>query len=707
MLTVIIIDSKSKHLNDEEHSRLERLIRPFRDGGESECSVRLCKWVREGKSIDAAVPTLYQSIEGHPIWRAIVVTDRPHEENEASSFVNPYDFAYPYPTDTDGSPILPDLLRLSYMLAGYPTLGVLGYKDAYAYYDPDYREYRYMKDADGKTVYKDEFDEITDEGKRERLVDSIDPDLDITEEDLTCVTIEEKHPPEVEEAHRRNTRMYSFRENHPVVLILLTLCDVPDYDYDEVARRAGSHKQGDTDDCFRKHNYPNGCRFLYYDIRNTRHTLYRRDLWKFWLLALTLAVNDMPSTSMQAHHLYKADIDIDPNALSSVYEQYLTKLAAVQAGLNEIRPPAIEESPDSGMDLVPTQRVAVTFDYISDDRLEVGMSGIGLASNCPQPEAVLWEERTRDCRKIVENALIKPKKVVALRAAETRERIDSYAGKEHLLDRFEVEAIERRIDELEPNVMNSMVFGKLDTNAYRKEAAQADAKVRKILGGRLTKRSIVELGAFALFVYLCGFAPYLVNAARMSIPTFGASFALVGVALLILALGALITLCFLRRRLLKVIKAYNKANREMLDRINEGADVFSDYFTNVCTFMFAKALMAGAVMKNDSIERQEKLKKEHLRMIRTEQKAAHGIFELYDVSLNIPQASPMFIDLEANQAHPHENKLYVLHRNSENETLRLGNTGEMLYAPYMFITGIDLERVNVHTAHHSRKGRKA
>ena len=704
MITVVIYDSSLKHLTVDEQSRFERLFQPFKDRGEGKYSVRLCKWDRTGKRIDDAVPTLYQSIEGHTVWRAIVVTDRPHDENAAPIIVNPYDFEHPYPVDTDGNQIVPDLIRLSHMLCGYPPLGVLGYRTAYAYYDPEFSEHRYILDPSGKIVYQDEFNGMPDEEK-EALLNAIDPNIEILEDDLELLTIEERYPPEVEEEHRAKTKLYSLRENRPEEVILLTLCEIPDYDYDEVIGRLRESKASNVPvDYCRKHNYPSGCRFLAYDIRNQKHTLYKRDLWKFWMLALTLAVNEVPSTSLQAHQLYKADVKINPHALGMVYERYLNKLTAIHAGLNEMKAPAMEEVTDAGIDLVPTQKVTVTFNYISDDRLAVGTSGIGFTSNCPKPEKDLWEERTQGCRKVIENALTKPREVVAFRAAEMRERIGYFMGKEHLLDRFEVDAIERRVDELEPHVMNAMVFGQLDVKAYRKETAQADSKVRKVLGTRLTRRNAVELGLIALFVYLCGFVPYLINTARIDIPTLGVSSALVGIALLIMALCSLTVLWFLRRGLIRRIKEYNKTNRSMMDRINAGADVFSDYFTNVCTYMYAKSLLTGVILKKDNTDRQEKLKKAHLRMIREERETADEICALYDVALNIPPATPYFIDFDTNRAHPHENRLYLLSANSEEETLELGNTGEMLYAPYSFIKGIELERVNINAINHPRGG---
>jgi hypothetical protein len=705
MFTVVIYDSKL-NLSVEEHSRMERLFRPFTDNSEGVSSVCLCKWEKTGQKIDDAVPTLYQSIAGHPLWRAIVVAERSYGGTAPSvDGANPYDFELPYSTNDEGEPIVPDIIRLTYMLSGYPPLGVLGYRNAYAYFDPEKKERQYIYDADGEVVYQSEFDSMPASEKR-KLLNSIDANIEITEEDLVRVVAKEKHPAEVEEKHREKTRLYAFRDERPQEVILLTLYETPDYECDDMGwcREEGQGKEEPDDFCL-KHNYPSNCRFLAYNIRNQRHTLYKRDLWKFWLLALTFSVNDLPGTSLQAHQLYKANLDIDQTKLRFVFERYLMKLSAAQAALHEIKLPAMEEVYDAETSLVPLQKVSVMFDSISDDRLVVGTTRIGFAADCPQSEIELWKERTSGCRKVIEEALLKPRERVAFRAAEMRERIDSFADREHLLDRFEVEAVERRIEELEPQVMNAKVYGKLDVNAYRQEAAQADEKVRKVMATRLARRNIVALGIIALLVYLCGFAPYLISAARISEPIFGAALLLAGSALFLLAICIVAVLWMLHRRLIKAIKKYNQTNRNMINRINEGAYDFSEYFTNVCTYMFAKSLLIGAVLKKDKNDTQEKLKKAHLRMIHEEKETAKHLCALYGVELNIPPAPPdfNFIDFEANRACPSENRLYLLPPNSESETLRLGNTGEMLYAPYMFLERIDLECVNARTTRSSNK----
>jgi len=169
-------------------------------------------------------------------------------------------------------------------------------------------------------------------------------------------------------------------------------------------------------------------------------------------------------------------------------------------------------------------------------------------------------------------------------------------------------------------------------------------------------------------------------------------------------LGGLIVLFSLRGRLKKILKGYNKNIRNMLDTVNKGAEIFSDYFTNICTYMYAHSLLSGVVLKKDNDYSSGKLQKAHLKTIDNEKKAKEALCSLYDIKMNVPSVSPAYIDLDAINVPPAESHLYELIPSADKRTLKLGNTGEFLEAPYNFITGIDLIREEIYKPK-SKKGK--
>ena len=143
MHTVIITDRQTTPLFKERERLLFSSFYTERGG-----SVCHCQWEDEkGNDIEQAVPELYKKIRGYPEWRAIIIVHpqkiEPTEGSEISedkiklSFDprNPFDFKC---NRGKGLPIMENpapLVRLTHMLAGFPSLGVKEYLTGYSSYN--------------------------------------------------------------------------------------------------------------------------------------------------------------------------------------------------------------------------------------------------------------------------------------------------------------------------------------------------------------------------------------------------------------------------------------------------------------------------------------------------------------------------------------------------------------------------------------------
>jgi len=699
--TVIITDRQTTGL----FAGHRRLLEPFFvERGGSMC---VCPWYETGGNIEEAVPDLYKAIKGHPQWRAIILVHPVQKEDEQDDRLkhdlrNPFDFEE---NRGSGLPIRENpapLVRLTHMLAGFPSLGVKEYQMLYTQYDYDtagFKDYT-VTTKTGKSIRlsQNAFDKIEDEEKRKNLKNFY---IEQQGGNVKPRLYETPYSDEEKAEHKRLTKKYDFRENRPAEVLILSTREVYTADDNEATREAvrrawQSYDEEESSNFWKV--YPNNCRFICYDLLNPEHTLYSRDLWRFFLLALTLAVNQIPGQALQAYRLYKADLHINTDELKYVLDGHIEDLMSVQSVIKERMLHVPELTKEKKQELVPEQHISVKFENVDESDVKVDSKKLGLAADCPVSETRFWHGHMQGTKQTIENILSSPQEIVAGKAFETRLTANSYIGIEQVLDRFQLERIGKRMDELEPQLINSNVYGILDADSYKKEVAKAGGTIRKFIGLRLTKRNIFLISSCSLFVYLCGYIPYLINSAKISKSSFGAAFGFTAAALFLLAAGGLLTLWLIRSRLVKKLKTYNRTVRDIFDRVNKGAGFFSEYFSNICTYMHAYSLKSGVKLKKDNDFTAVKILNAHLASIENEIEANRYLCSLYGVPANDSFSSGAFMDIkeEVLLEWPSKSQFYELAPNRVKGTLELDHTGETLDAPYSFIARISLAREEIY-----------
>jgi hypothetical protein len=687
--TVIITDQRTTRLFGE----FRHLFAPFlTDNGGSVCQ---CAWHEAGTDIENAVPELYKSIKGYPEWRAIILVHPAQTELFPFNSHNPFDFI----CNREGEKNLLNqekfapLVCLTHMLAGFPSPGVKGYEMVYACYNPKTCDHDDCTYNNGKCVKVSEFETFSESEKakvQKKCGNGLMPRL-----------MEIEYEKDEKERYQQFKKKYAFKENRPEEVLILTTREMfePD-DRDttrEAIRRAWEfHYEEESSDFWKI--YPNTCRFLCYDLINTEHTWYPRELWRFFLLTLTLAVNQIPGQALQAYRLYKADLKINADDLRRVLDKHNETLLSVQSFIQErlLRSPELTQEKEK--ELVPGQDISVKFEHVDEGDVKAKDEEFGLASDCPILETRFWREYIQETKQTIDNIFSAPQEIVASKALETRHKAYDFSGREQVLDRFQIDRVHKRIDELEAQVINANVYGILDTDAHKAEVAEAGDAVRKNLGLRLTKRNILLISLCSLFTYLCGYIPFLINSAKISRSVFGASLGLALVALVLLAVGGLLTLWVSRHRIIKIIKTYNQTIRAIFDNINKGSQIYSDYFSSVCTYMYARSLLSGVILKQDSHYTERKMQKVHLSALESKIKKNRELCSLYDVPSNDSSVVSAYTEITENflMELPSTNPLYELSQYKTKKSLELENTGETLDAPYSFVESMIIVREEIY-----------
>jgi len=745
--TVIITDSYTTSLFEE----YRYLFAPFLNGRGG--SVSHCRWNTGEGDVKDAIPSLYDEIKGHPEWRAIILF-RP-EQKDLVNPDNPFDFEcyHKNTSESDEAGLLlrdnhADLVRLTYMLSGFPSLGVKGYQTAYVYYNEKkgmyeecmhnnkpilqsdinkirediYKRYKDNCEKNGKPFQSfHEIYEIIDEKANEEFQKR----LSKYPKDKRKTKMEETpYLPAEKEKHKKLTEKYTFTENRPAEVLILSIREQHDYDEreetkTEVSRAWQFNDEVDSSNFWKV--YPNNIRFLCYDLINQKHTLYARELQRLFLLTLTLSINQIPGRSLQAYLLYRVNLQINAEELGLVYNKYLENLILFQDIVLERMSRVPELTQDKKKELVPDQYISVNFDQIEESEVKAKAGNFGLAKDYPADEAVLWRNHIEGTRRAIDNILYAPREIVAEKALETRQKTADFAGVEQVLDRFQVDRIQRRINELEYKIFNTNLYSMLDTDLYKKEVEKAGDTVRKFIRTRPTKRNILLISAVSLLVFFCGFLPYLINSAMIGAAEFGAAFGFVIIALAVLAGGALLVLMFLRGELINKIFSYNQEVTDIFARVKKGARVFSGYFSDICTYMYARSFMSGVILKKENDNTAALKQRAHLNYLKKEIEKNISICSLYGAELDFSpgRGSLINVDEDLLAEWPSNCRFYELPLCYDKDTVELTtspiiqqtmndetdksyneweqyNTGITLDAPYSFITRLNIVREEIY-----------
>ncbi len=308
MHTVIILNEHSSRLLKD----FRFLFRPFIDEGE----ISFCDWNTSGTDLNEAVPNLYKVIKGKPEWRAIILNTE-HESEDAKcygSFENPFDFSENFaPGEIPAESPVP-LIRLTHMLSGYPRHVVSGFEEAFEYLD--YRDGRVKRIRTAKHTREDGFPD-----------EKLQKVLDNYKDSLKRVYLEEEITDEVREAIRRLSEKYNFLDSRPRELYLIATRKHQETD-------AAIHSawtapfEVNSDDFCHDNNYPDDCRFVCYDITNRENSSYLKELLEFWTAVLSVAINTIPASALQAYRLYQLGIELSTEELERTLNEHLDKMEA-------------------------------------------------------------------------------------------------------------------------------------------------------------------------------------------------------------------------------------------------------------------------------------------------------------------------------------------------------------------------------------------
>ena len=670
MHTVIILSRHASELLKDYRF----LFRPFIKDG----TVSLCDWNESGTDVTASVPDLYKLIKGRQKWRAVIVDTEPafgRKDGLVPDAKNPFDYPGEVQDSQVPGPSRIPLVRLTHMLCGYPVSSVQNFEDGYEYTDEDTGKTMRVRVSE---LSENEVYELASK-YRERL---------------SPIFLPEKVSEETRRATKALEEKYSFLDVRPQETFLVSTRRHPDDDEQIYASWKAPFEMESSDFCRRNH-YPGSCRFLCCELTNPENSLYMKELMKFWLSVLTLAVNPIPASSLQAYKLYSLRVELSMEALSELLNDHLNKMEAAYAFVQKRLKMKPEQSFEESEKVVKQQRVPVMFEEISGADLLIDTGHVGLSRGCPGDELVYWNTQVGEKQKTMEMFLKAPRRAVDKAAQQLKSQADSFFDDEYELDRFQLADLKEELNILELKVFTSDTHSVIDEQRIRKELGKADVQVKKAIDGRMRKGVAVSAGLLFLLFYFIGYCPYLFHSMRLGRSEFFSALGLTAAALVAASIGGVAALFLMKRQLVQIMERFNGLMRELARNVNGSAKKFEQYFSTLATFMKAQSIYVGAAGRRGRTAVRISGLRTHkqalaLSIERDEEIAAvFGIKRTADFEKNVTR----FFDEDRP---PQENPLYYYAVDSDKTEIPLNTAGDLIQAPYRFIAGLKIERLDLY-----------
>ena len=659
MLTVVLASDEAAPFLKE----YDMLFQPFVQAGQ----LAFCRWNRQGRDFASAVPELRGVVRGHERWRALVVLplparregadNAPEEEEWPSTWENPFDFLCNAGPDAgreiQESPV--PLIRLAQMLGGVPE-PVYRYSDEMVPAPPREGEKRPRE-------YRD-------------VVLRTDPE-ELQRQRRAWADLEEQ---------------YHFLCDKPAELWLLAARRIDPMRGREALPHDPAAPTPPRGRGFTLRNrYPARARFLTMDCAMPDHARSREDEFTFWMAVLTLALNDYEGGRLQPEQLYRLRARVDPEQMQQLFSRYCNRLqrigrdvdhraALLRARLEGSREQ--EELPEFGF------KIPVEYRDERINGLTVDKPAVGLARDCPSDERVWWRDQMEISRRALARLLQAPRRALDGACVLTRRNARMDPRGLHQLDEYQLDELDALLQDEEIAIFCRDSAGALPVRRFRARRAAADQAVRTLMGRRMTRARALAAGFTALGVYLLGFVPELLRAARQD-AGMDSLLAACGVRLGVLALAGILALLYFRRGLLNMIGDYNGVMNHIRARVAGSCQFFSDYLSQVCGYMRGRSILAA-------LQGRSRLAREGLHQLEKHRRAIARCCGrtgdwMRDFGLDVlPDERLGQMEYFNSDIDPEENEAYDLR--ASREGFIEDREGKRLRVPYPFVRSLEIGR---------------
>lgn len=588
MFTVILLS----HAAQRRFQQWKEIFRPFIDDGR----IAVTEWANPSTShsLAKAAPGLAEAVKGHDEWRLLVVGTGSEGAlgEEFADPANPFDFvrnwaaadgegADPMALDLEDSPY--PLVRLTHMVMGYPEMGTKNFFAETSYWDRDERRRIYESEYVGARMQQG----LSQKEATEEFLALLP-----TRHDVQKHYHQDDYTEEEQRRYRELVRKYEVKQAKPHEMVLLAVRDpMAPRPTDELREAWQRGSKANPSRFAERNDYHPSSRFVLFDRPPEDHAAFELGELRFWLSVLTLATNDIPASSFQAERLYRIDVDISPDSLSTTLNMHLGRLTSARDHLeNEIRRPKSFTRLDVEEVLRP-RTVSVSFEHLSGDELTISTEGYGLASDVPVSESSRWNESFSELEAAAEIFNRKPKRVLAKAVEITRDAPHHFSLPSEPMTEIEKEELEEELSNRIQRLAEATTRDILDTSRLEDILQKQRSGIRVAISERMSSGTILLGSGIVAAVWLATFLPFLIQSLQGGGVAIAESFLVVLIVFGVLATIAVVALVIMRKVLIDRLKAMNKELRNYVNSVKAGASSFGDFLSEIETYMFGKAVM--------------------------------------------------------------------------------------------------------------------
>lgn len=667
MFTVIIQSKRSSDLMKNH----KFLFKPFIDDG----SVAFCDWNESGTDIKSSVPDLYNIVRGKKEWRALIInTDSvfDYKGTVCPNRNNPFDYSeYDKEELPHESPI--PIIRLTHIIGGYSAARTKEFEKAFEYIDEESGEKIRVRES-----------ELTEEEIYQLSQDHY--------ESLTSVYMEKEEDPEIVRLQTELTEKYMFTDIRPSEIILIsTKKKVENSEKSRIVESWKNHLEMTSSAFWERNKYPNNCRFLFFDISNTDNSMYQRELAEFWLSVLTVSINKIAASTLQAYRVYRLHVDVSHEELSGIINAHLNKMTSAYVFIKEqlkLRP---NYSFDEEEEVITRQSIPVVIEKSEGKSLLMNFGKIGLCRDCPSDELTFWTSQLREKKLRLSEYLKMPRRAINKSAAMLKMKTDSYVGEYYELDKFQLTDLREIMGELETKIISSGADNLIDKNKVDDEIKKVDKKVKKEISYRLRRNTAIIGGLIILLIILAGYIPYLVRMYEISDKAFASAIGLSLLMLVLSSVGGMVALFTQRVRIVNAMKSFNGVMRGVANNVKAYASKFETYFSDICTYMKAQSILDGINIRKENDLSNYSVLNNHRRALQAAIERDEEWILSYGIT-RIDEMIPTVTSFFDPNVVPRENSLYYFAANDDENDIPINSTGDYVTAPYKFVEKLWIER---------------
>ena len=635
MYTVIITDNKTSR----DIIAFKPLFMPYVHKGD----IDFCEWNEGGDHILAALPNPYKLVGKKDKWRAVIIA------NPASSnSKNPFDHCLSAQNDepNPAGAFIP-LVRLTQMIGGVPKNPAL----------PSAATGEEANAAETKT------------GK---AVQPVNP-------------------------NEADTR-FEFLAARPIEMVLISLRQKNEEEQPQhQIEQSWNHRfEAENSMFWARNQYPDLCRFVLFDIENPAHAFYHKNLFAFWCSVLTITVNDIPPSELQAYKLYRASVELDTEAFKTEASQYYNKLNFYKSTLlqesEKLIVPADPDKTDDPPDI--KARVPLIFNRYDPESMSVDSQRFGLSKDCPVQDDVEWQKQIstvqQSCRKFCKA----PMRALDTAAGYARTVAIVDPRKVTDLNQYQMQDLLESMEMAENRMLTTETSNTLDGQAFQSEIREADREIQKLLRTRMTKRITILAGVLAVVLYFLSFLPFFIH----TITEEGSGLRAILLILLFslaMAVGGFITLIVMRYALGKKIRSFNNNISALKEKVFDSAQRFATWLSEAATYMKGASYLAVLSNEKHDLTSQRYILYRHTHTLDKYIHNCRWCMSLYNLSPELTADFTGSTDFDVTQA-PDTNMAYAPETPSCACEIPLNKSGEKLVAPYRFIKALTMKREEVY-----------